>query len=240
MQLLDALTTTEMAATYQVPSTKQGHTKTRRLKGTIWRRGLEAEERDTYEDLLGNARAGSPENWIPHSFSFSPGAWHADKEWRRHNKYVGKIGAGLMRLRVDRDEWAILIGGYLGTLARTGQYRNRRLKIATILENTGLDKAIGHRQLQSPEKFYRALDRLVEEKIVAEYRTDGFDDSDVDPEDLDALAEYGTRNPFPEGDWRGYIVEFKFDFATDMHRLETRKKMAFAVKAKRMKKPKEI
>lgn len=232
VQLLEALTTAEMSATYQVQGTRKGHTKTRRLKGTIWRRGLEAEEKDTYEDLLGNARAGDPQNWVPSGFSFSPGAWYADKEWRRQNKYVGKIGAGLMQLRVDRDGWAILIGGYLGTLARTGQYRNRRLKIGTILENTGLDKTIGHRQAQFREKFYRALDRLVEEKIIAGYKTEGFDDSDVDPEDLNALAEYGSRNPFPEGDWRGHIVEFEFDFAADMHRLETRKTKAIAAKTK--------
>ncbi len=236
MQLLEALTTTEMAATYQVPDTKKGHTKTRRMKGTIWRRGLEAEERDTYEDLFGNARAGDPGQWIPCSFSFSPGAWHADKEWRRHNKFVGKIGAGLMQLDVRYDEWAILIAGYLGTLARTGRYRNRRLKISTILENTGLNEAIGHRKAQFREKFYRALDRLVEEKIIAEYKTEGFDDSDVDPDDLEALASYGQNDPFPKGDWRAAIVEFEFDFAADMHRLETRKTKAIVSKKKRAKK----
>ena len=232
MRLLNALTSTEMAATYQVPSQQKGQTKTRRLKGTIWRRGLEAEERDTYEDSLGSARAGNPEEWIPAGFSFSPGAWHADRDWRRYNKYVGKIGAGLMQLRVDRDEWAILIGGYLGTLVRTGQYRNRRLKIGTILENTGLDKAIGHRQSQFREKFYRALDRLVEEKIIVTYKTEGFDDSDVDPDDLTALAEYGINDPFPKGDWRSHVVEFAFDFSDDMRRLEVRKKKAIAAKTK--------
>jgi hypothetical protein len=224
MQLLEALTRTEMAATFQVPG------KTRRLKGTIWKRGFAAEERDTYEDLLGQARAGDPEQWIPCGFSFSPGPWHADKEWRHRNKYVGKIGAGLMQLRVDRDEWAILIGGYLGTLARTGRYQNRRLKISTILHNTGLDKAIGHRQAQFREKFYRALDRLAEEKVIAEYRTEGFNDSDVDPEDLDALAEYGAANPFPKGDWRGYVVEFSFGLTDDAARLQERREKAVATK----------
>lgn len=236
MQLLEALTTAEMSATYQVQGTKKGHTKTRRLKGTLWRRGLEAEEKDTYEDLLGNARAGNPEEWVPSSFSFSPGAWYADKEWRRYNKYIGKIGAGLMQLRVDRDEWAILIGGYLGTLARTGQYRPRRLKTGTILKNTGLDKAIGYRQKQFQDKFYRALDRLTEEHVIAAWKTEGFDDSDVDQEDSDALGEYGAADPFPPGDWRGHIVEFTFDFAADMHRLETRKIKAITAKTKRAKK----
>jgi hypothetical protein len=240
MQLLEALTSTQMAATYQVPGQKKGHAKMRRLKGTIWARGLEAEERDTYEDLLGHSRAGAPELWTPCSFSFAPGPWHADKDWRRHNRFVGKIGAGIMRLRVDRDEWAILIGGYLGTLARTGKYRARRLKISTILENTGLDKAIGHRHAQFREKLYRALDRLQEEGIIAGYKTDGFDDSDVDPDDLAALAEYGETDPYPPGDWRGYIVEFQFDFAADMHRLEAREKKAIAAKRKPRGKRKEI
>jgi len=239
MQLLSALTSAEMSATYQVQGTKKGHTKTKRLKGTLWRRGLEAEEKDTYEDLLGNARAGNPEEWIPSGFSFSPGAWYADKEWRRQNKYVGKIGAGLMQLRVDQDEWAILIGGYLGTLARTGMYRNRRLKIGTILENTGLAQSDTHRKTEHRQKFYRALDRLIEEKVIAEWKTEGFDDNEVDPEDLAAVAEYGTKNPFPAGDWRGHIVEFTFDFAADMHRLGTRKTKAIAAKTKRAKKETE-
>jgi hypothetical protein len=78
-----------------------------------------------------------------------------------------------------------------------------------------------------------ALDRLVEEKVITDYRTDGFDDSDVDPEDLDALAEYGAKDPFPEGDFRNHIVEIEFDFATDRHRLETRRTKAIAAKTKR-------
>lgn len=239
MQLLEALTTTEMAATYQVPGTKKGHVKMRRLKGTIWRRGLEAEERDTYEDLFGQVRAGDPSGWIPEGFSFSPGAWYADEEWRRYNKFVGKIGAGLMNLRCDRDEWAILIGGYLGTLARVDQYRPRRLKIATILENTGLGEAIGHRQTQSREKFFRALDRLQEEGVITGWKTEGFDDADVDPDDLAALEEYSAKDPYPAGDWRGWIVEFTFNFAADMHRLETREVKAVAAKTKRARKKKE-
>ena len=239
MQLLEALTSTQMAATYQVPGQKKGHTKTRRLKGTIWARGLEAEERDTYEDLLGHSRAGAPEMWTPCSFSFAPGPWHADKDWRRYNRFVGKIGAGLMKLDNRYDEWAILIGGYLGTLARTGKYRARRLKIGTILENTGLARTDTHRKTEHREKFYRALDRLVEEKIIAAYKTEGFDDSDVDPDDLAALAAYGTSDPFPAGDWRAAIVEITFDFAADMNRLAARQKTAIAAKSKKHAKPKE-
>jgi hypothetical protein len=238
MQLLEALTSTQMAATYQTPSKKKGLNKQKRIKGTIWQRGLEAEERDTYEDLFGQAREGDREQWVPVSFSFAPGPWHADKDWRRYNRFVGKIGAGLMQLDNRYDEWAILIGGYLGTLARTGKYRARRLKISTILENTGLGKAIGHRQAQYREKFYKALDRLQEEGIIAGYKTDGFDDSDVDPDDLAALAEYGGKDPYPPGDWRGYIVEFQFDFAADMQRLEAREKTAIAAKSKKRPKPK--
>jgi hypothetical protein len=229
-QLLEALTTAEIAATYQVPGQKKGQTKTRKLRGAIWQRGLAAEEQDTYEDLLGSVRAGDPSQWIPCGFSFAPGPWHADKEWRRYNRYVGKVGAGLMQLRCDKDEWAILIGGYLGTLARTGQYRNRRLKVATILENTGLGRADKHRKSEHREKFYRALERLVEENVIAASRTDGFDDSDVDPDDLHALAEYGTSDPFPVGDWRSHVVEFTFDFEGDMHRLQTRTKAVISPK----------
>jgi len=223
MELLEALTTTELTATYQVPGTRKGHTKQRRLRGTIWRRGLEAEERDTYEDLFGQARTGDPGQWIPHSFSYSPGPWHADKEWRRNNRYVGKIGAGLMQLDVRHDQWAILIGGYLGTLSRTGQYQNRRLRISTILRNTGLDKSIGHRKSQFREKFYRALDRLVENGVIKSYQTDGFDDRDVDMENPDALADYGSADPFPPGDWRNQIVEIEYDFEDDRKRFEKRK-----------------
>jgi hypothetical protein len=242
MRLLEALTTTEMAATYQMPQLKSGHTRTKRLKGTIWTRGLEAEENDTYADLFGMTRSGDPERWVPVSFSFAPGAWHADPEWRRDNRYVGKIGAGLMRLRCDKDEWAILIGGYLGAIARIGRYRDRRLKISTILENTGLGVSIGHRHAQFRDKFYRALDRLQEEGVIKSYQTEGFDDSDVDPEDLAELAAYGQANPYPPGDWRGWMVQFEFDFAADASRLQAAQMKAIESrkrKAQRRHKPKD-
>ena len=145
----------------------------------------------------------------------------------------------MMQLRVDRDEWAILIAGYLGTLARVDQYRPRRLKIATILKNTGLDKAIGHRQTQFREKFFRALDRMQEEGVITGWKTEGFDDSEVDQDDLAALAEYGAKDPYPEGDWRGWIVEFTFNFAADMHRLEAREEKAIKAKMKRAKEKQE-
>src|SRR5690606_7908446 len=145
--------------------TKKGQTKQRRLRGPTWDSGLEAAGRDTSEELFGQTRTGDPGQRIPRSVSHPPGPSHADKERRRYNPDAAQLRAGLMQLDVRHDQWAILIGGYLGTLSRTGRYGNRRLRVSTILRNTGLDKSIGHRRSQFREKFYRALDRLTENGI---------------------------------------------------------------------------
>ena len=238
MELLEALTTTELIATYQTPGSKKGQTKLRRLRGPIWQRGIVAEEKDTYEDLFGQAREGDPSQWVPKSFSFSPGPWHADKEWRRSNQFVGKIGAGIMQLDTRYDEWPILIGGYLGALSRRGQYKTRCFIVATILDKTGLSKSIGARKSQFRGKFYRALDRLVETGVIKSYQTQGFDESEVDMDDADAIAEYGAKDPYPPGDWRKARILIDFGFEDQRERLVTRQANAINAKTKRKKEPK--
>lgn len=238
MELLEALTTTELIATYQTPGSKKGQTKLRRLRGPIWQRGIVAEEKDTYEDLFGQAREGDPSQWVPKSFSFSPGPWHADKEWRRSNQFVGKIGAGIMQLDTRYDEWPILIGGYLGALSRRGQYKTRCFIVATILDKTGLSKSIGARKSQFRGKFYRALDRLVETGVIKSYQTQGFDESEVDMDDADAVAEYGAKDPYPPGDWRKARILIDFGFEDQRERLVARQANALNAKTKRKKEPK--
>src|SRR5262249_30233508 len=44
------------------------------------------------------------------SFELVPGDWFGDPLWRAANRCVGLAGAGLLRLRPDRDRWAICVG----------------------------------------------------------------------------------------------------------------------------------
>ena len=151
MRLLEALTTVEIAAEYTPNGEK---TATRRLRGELWKRGFIAEEQDRYDDLFGQAREGDPSLWDPVGFTFEPGPWFRDPVWRRDNQYLGQIGAGLLRLSTHTDQVAIRIGGYLGTLARIGKYRTRRLRVDTLLKRIGLaDRYPNHpRRLQDAIK----------------------------------------------------------------------------------------
>jgi hypothetical protein len=110
-----------------------------RLRGPIWARGVAAEQRDEYGDLFGSARASAREPWEPVTFSYRPGPWFEDEDWRKRNAFVGMVGAGLLGLD-SRDKWALRIGGYYGTLARFNQYAARTISAATVLARTGLAK----------------------------------------------------------------------------------------------------
>ena len=194
MKLLEALTTAELSVTWQVG------TKERRLKGAIWDRGLEGEERDVYSDLFGAARAGDQAMWEPVAFTYKPGPWFADKEWRRHNRYVGVVGLGLLRLDNRRDRWALRIGGYYGSLARLARFTPRTIAVATVLARTGLDRLNAGRPGEQETAFKRAHQRLCEVGVLKGWEyldeaPEGEPNMD-DPEDLAVLADYRA------GDWR--------------------------------------
>ena len=224
VQMLKALTSIEMSVSKILGK------KERRIRGPLWARGFEAQERDVYGDLLGAAREGQEEDWEPVAFSFAPGPWFEDPEWRRYHRFVGKIGSGLLRLSGDNDQWAILIGGYLGTLGRSNAYQPLRLRVDTILRNSGLAQSddAKRRIKQNREKLEVALDRLAAPEIgvVREWR---FVDTDLTEPDMDnpeALAAYGLADIYPPGDWRTWVVEIQLPFEEDATRLKKEKKRA--------------
>ncbi len=224
VQMLKAITSIEMSVAKVLGK------KERRIRGPLWARGFEAQERDVYGDLLGAAREGKEEDWEPVAFSFAPGPWFEDPEWRRYHRFVGKIGSGLLRLSGDSDQWAILIGGYLGTLGRSNAYQPLRLRVDTILKNSGLAQSTDakRRVKQNLEKLEAALDRLAASEIgvVREWRFVDTDVAEPDMNDADALAAYGVAEIYPPGDWRMWIVEIQLPFEEDATRLEKEKKRA--------------
>jgi hypothetical protein len=230
MKLLHALASVEMRLEKTLPNNKRV-----RIKGAIWLRGAEAEEKDQYADLFGAAREGEPARWEPTGFSFMPGQFYDNPEWRQYHQYMGKIGAGLLHLD-NREEWAILIGGYLATLARIGQYRARRLKIGTILKAVGLaqSKDAQRRAAENRTKFEDALDKLAVSEIgvIQSWKLDQVDITDPmedDPDDPEAWAEYSAREVYPSGDWRNWIVEIAFPFAAEGAQLEASQTKAIAI-----------
>ena len=228
--MLKALTSIEMSVSKVLGK------KERRIRGPLWARGFEAQERDVYGDLLGAAREGPEEDWEPVAFSFAPGPWFEDPEWRRYHRFVGKIGSGLLRLSGDSDQWAILVGGYLGTLGRANAYLPLRLRVDTILKNSGLAQSgdAKRRVKQNRDKLEAALDRLAAPEIgvVREWRFVDTDVAEPDMDDAGAIAAYGASQFYPPGDWRGWIVEIQLPFEADATRLEKEKKKA-VVNAKR-------
>ena len=226
VQMLKALTSIEMSVAKVLGK------KERRIRGPLWARGFEAQERDVYGDLLGAAREGSEQDWEPVAFSFAPGPWFEDPEWRRYHRFVGKIGSGLLRLSGDSDQWAILVGGYLGTLGRSNAYLPLRLRVDTILKNSGLAQSgdAKRRVKQNREKLEAALDRLAAPEIgvVREWRFVDTDVAEPNMDDATAIAAYGAAEFYPPGDWRGWIVEIQLPFEVDATRLEKEKKKSVA------------
>jgi hypothetical protein len=222
MKLLHALASVEMRLEKTLPSGKR-----MRIKGAIWLRGAEAEEKDQYADLFGQAREGEPARWEPSGFSFMPGQFYDNPEWRQYHRYIGKVGAGLLRLD-NREEWAILIGGYLATLARIEMYRPIRLKIGTILKAVGLAQSqdAQNRAAVWQERLWRALDALAAPEIgvVVSWRLDAVDTSgdpaETDSDDAAAWAAYGQREIYPPGDWRNWIIEITFPFEVEGAKLQ--------------------
>ena len=231
LTMLQALTSIEMCVTKNLGG------KERRIRGPLWARGFEAQERDVYGDLFGANRVGEANSWDPVAFSFAPGPWFDDPEWRRYHRFVGKIGSGLLKLSGSSDQWPILIGGYLGTVARVGGYQTLRLRVGTVLKN--LDLAQGEdavrRVTQTRDKFTRAFDRLADAEIgvISSWKFANSPEI-VEPnmDDPNALTEYGESEIYPPGDWRSWVVEIELPFAEDAQRLHKKRTKAI-VTAKR-------
>ena len=200
-----------------------------RVRGPLWTRGLEAESRDTYNDLFGQSRQGEANAWEPVAFSFAPGPWFHDPEWRRYHRYVGKVGVGLLQLD-NREEWAILVGGYLAMLGRSNAYRPLRLKVDTILEEAGLVQSADarRRNAENRAKLENALDRLTapEINVIASWRYLGCNVQEPDMDDAASLAEYSEAEVDPPGAWRDWMVEITLPYEVERERLETQRAKA--------------
>ena len=223
LQLLETMAALELEAAYRAPDSDVEQV----LSGPLWLRDTVARQRDDrareMDDIIGQARAEAPDEWEPVAFTFAPGAWFRNGVWRKYNHAIGKIGSGLLKLENDEDQWAILIGGYLGTQIRVGHYKPLRRRVSTILRRAGLaDTERGKiENSRYSEKFNSALDKLVEVGIIKSWELEGTQFIDVDIQDPEALADYSAQPLYSTSDWRSQIVLFSFpdEFEADAQRL---------------------
>lgn len=155
------LTSIELDAEYEAPDGQRV-----RLTGPLWKR--------------------FPDWELDRQIAFAPGPWYADPLWRRFNRRVGLFSAALLSLRPDRDRWAICIGGYLACLARMNGYRPLTLRVATLLERTGLQEAERRNPSRMREMLERSLEQLEARGAIAQW--DWFNAAPYEP-DMDTPAE---------------------------------------------------
>lgn len=158
---VELLTAIELEGEYCAPDGRRVN-----LHGPLWRR---------FRDWEGDR-----------VIAFAPGPWYADPVWSRFNRRVGLIGAGLLSLRPDRDRWAISAGAYLATLARMNGYRTLTLRVATLIERTGLEDAEQRNPSRMREMLERALEQLEAAGVIAQW--DWFN-ADTSEPDMDAPRE---------------------------------------------------
>lgn len=230
LQLMETMAALELEASYRAPGSDVEQV----LSGPLWLRDTVARQRNMrtreMDDLIGQARAEAPDQWEPVAFTFAPGAWFRNGIWRKYNHAIGKIGSGLLKLENESDQWAILIGGYLGTQIRVGHYKPLRRRVSTILRRAGLADTERGRIENSrySEKFHSALDKLVEVGIIQGWELEGTQFVDVDIEDAESLADYSEQPLYATGDWRSQIMRFSFpaEFEADTKRLTEAKAQA--------------
>ncbi|MCC6445703.1 MAG: hypothetical protein IT210_19890 [Armatimonadetes bacterium] len=164
------------------------------LRGPLWHFGSfsgrtdRAPSRPEYLD---------PGQWEPFSYIYAPGSWFYRDDWRARNRFTGKVSRGLLRLRADTEGWAILIGGYLATLARTNHYAPKSLKVATLLEKTGLAQSedAAQRTGTFADKLERALNRLIDARVVTHWKWDHSEGGEeIDPSWREAIVKIGFRD----------------------------------------------
>jgi hypothetical protein len=151
-----------------------------------------------------NCRLGGPV-WnldvLPQSFRYRPGPWSEEPVWRAFNGQVALAHAGLLRLRPDREQWAIFTAGYLASLARMNGYRPVTLRARTLLEKTGLAHAERRNPGRMREKLERALDRLEDAGVIRQW---DWDSPGAEP-DMDRGADLRDLAASAEG-WMERVV----------------------------------
>lgn len=170
---LDLLTSLEINADYRSPDRR-----CTQLEGPLWKR--------------------HPELETDRAIAYSPGDWHADPVWARCNGSFGLASAGLLKLRADRDQWAIAVGGYLTALSRMNGYRPLTLRVATLLERSGLATAESRNPGRMRDMLERALDRLEAVGVIGEWDWSGVTGEEPDMDaaaDLSTLAEAAAAWP---------------------------------------------
>lgn len=225
-EAFNVITNIEMKMIFPHPS-KPG--KVIRLSGPLWNRGIKAEEGDIYSDLFGSAREDSPKTWEPVALRYQPGDWFDNPDFKASCKAMGKMSADLLSLDLRYDEWAILIGGYLGTRSRANMYRLTRLRVETILQRVGLAQGNeGWRRAQeNKKKFEDAMDRLVEVGVIQGWTYPEISAEEPgDMDDADAIADYAADESavWRGNEWRRKLVEINWpkEYELDKIRLEER------------------
>jgi hypothetical protein len=204
------------------------------IRATYWPKGKGPAEKDAATYLRGRvwscllAERGKALT----DFSFAPGPWFGNPVWRQYNEAVGKIGAGLTHLDNRRDEWAILIGGYVGTLIRTRHYKPVPLRVGTILCAIGkASEDTLRRKQRTQDKFERALDRLCTVRVFDHWEYNGTDAAELsDPDDPEEVAAYYGTDATPKGDWlkQCLTITLPKEMDKDRERLDDAQKAARA------------
>jgi hypothetical protein len=183
MAALKLLTRLELCGTYAPP-----HGGVRRLRGPLWARGVIEDPDGRYADLFGTAQYDDLPQRLSVAFSYSPGSWFFDPIWRKYNPSVARVGEGLLRLSSrDNDKWAVMVGGYIATLARMNGYEPRTIRVAHLLERSGLLQAERRNPGRMLDKLERALDRVAEVGVIGGWEYTG-DTAEPDMDHSEALA----------------------------------------------------
>jgi len=158
--ILRALMTLEALVTYK-PDQRELH-----LGGTLFHRSRLSLDIKGYSDVFSSPGVvGAGEVHGVEAFTYGPGATHANPIWRARNTSVAFASEGLLRLGAgNKDRWAVLVGGYIASLAGMNGYRERPLNARTLLEKTGLFlEGERHRKIgRMQDKLENALERLQE------------------------------------------------------------------------------
>jgi hypothetical protein len=188
LSVLKLLTSLELRASYAPP-----HGLVRRLQGPLWAQGVIDDPEGRYADLFGTSTDNDLAGGDPVAFCYGAGRWFFDPIWRKYNPSVARVGEGLLRLSSrDNDKWAVIVVGYLATLARISGYESRTLRVTHLLERSGLLRADPRNPGRMLDKLERALDRAAEVGVIGgwEYAGDRAAEPDMDhPAALAALAD---------------------------------------------------
>lgn len=211
MGLLSAL---EVRAVYVSPT---GHVSY--LSGPVWSRRVAdgahgpADARQPVAPPAGDATL----------FTYAPGPYFTDDAWRRYNRRVAMVGAGLLELRSDLDRGAILVAGYLATRARMGGYAPVVARVQVLLSKTGL---AGNRSRpgRALDQLEIALDRCVEAGVIAGWEFAGTDSHEPDMDDSEELA--GLWLDARDRQTRSVIIQWPPDLAARSITLQKRQAAA--------------